>query len=236
MQQVPQQQNSHPHGQPGWLVSLVDLLGVLLCFFAMVFASLAVDSQKFDEIKGSLKTAFQTTAQMAAPKELEESAAEEITLAPADNLDYIRSVLQQRLKADPILTNSRMLRNTKNKTLNIVMPSHLLFAPGSAALSPEGQEAMQRMAALLANLDNSVEVAGHTDTTPIENPSYPSNWELSLARALSVADVLRAAGVNGKIVATGYAESRLNEIDPGLLPEQRAEAARRVELVIHGTQ
>lgn len=236
MQQVPQQQSSHMPGQPGWLVSLVDLLGVLLCFFALLFASLAVDSQKFAEIKGSLKTAFQTTAQMAAPKELEESAAEEITLAPADNLDYIRTVLQQRLKADPVLANSRMLRNTKNKTLNVVMPSYLLFAPGSATLIPEGADAMQRMAVLLANLDNSVEVAGHTDTTPIENPTFASNWELSLARAQSVANVLRTAGVNGKIVATGYAESRLNEVDPGLPSEQRAEQARRVELVIHGTQ
>jgi hypothetical protein len=51
-----------------------------------------------------------------------------------------------------------------------------------------------------------------------------------------VADVLRAEGVAGKIVATGYADSRINEVDPGLLPDERAQQARRVELVIHGSQ
>ena len=236
MQQVQQPQNSPHGGQPGWLVSFVDLLGVLLCFFAMIFASLAVDAQKFDEIKGSLKQAFQTTAQLADPKELESSAARQITLAPADNLDYIRSILRQRLQNDPLLANSRLLRNTKNNTLNVMMPTQLLFAPGASVLTAGGTEAVQRVAGLLANLDNSVEVAGHTDSTPIENAAYQSNWELSLARAQAVAAILRGNGVDGNVVATGYADSRMNEIDPGLPPETRAEQARRVELVIHGTQ
>ena len=236
MQQVKIPPSNQPAGQPGWLVTFADLLSLLLCFFVMLFASLVLDSQKFDEIKGSLKQAFQTTAQLAEPKELEESAAEEITLAPADNLDYIRSILRTRLQNDPLLTDARLVRNTKNNTLNIIMPSQLLFAPGSAALTPGGLDAVQHMADLLANLDNGVEVAGHTDASAINTPEFASNWELSVARAQTVANILRAAGVNGSLTATGYADGRLNEVDPSLPAAARAELARRVELVIHGTR
>lgn len=236
MQQVKISPSKEAPSQPGWLITFADLLSLLLCFFVMLFASLVTDTQKFDEIKGSLKQAFQTTAQIGDPKELEESAAEEIALAPADNLDYIRSILASRLQSDPMLADARLVRDTKNKTLNILMPSQLLFAPASAALMPQGQSALAGLAELLANLDNAVEVAGHTDTATVNTPAFASNWELSIARAQTVANLLRVQGVSDNLTATGYADSRFNEINPAQPPEKRAEQARRVEIILHGSR
>lgn len=236
MQQVKTALHNPSSGQPAWLVTFADLLSLLLTFFVMLFSTLTMDTQKFDKIRGSLKDVFQSVAPLAVSAGLEESAPSEITLAPADNLDYIRSVLQQRFHHDPLLASSRLVRNTQHNTLNVMMPSQLLFAPGSATLTPEGADVVQHIASLLANLDNGVEVSGHTDAAPIQTDTFPSNWELSLARAQTVANILRAKGVLGSLTATGYANSRMNHIDPALSTPERDDAARRVELVIHGTQ
>jgi chemotaxis protein MotB len=119
-----------------------------------------------------------------------------------------------------------------------VFPSEVLFAPGSATLGPEGQAQVARVAAVIREIADEIppgidwvlRVDGHTDRTPVSaGGQFRDNWELSLARALSVVRYMNA--VEGlpadRLAATGFGEFR--PIDPGDDPEALARN-RRIEL------
>lgn len=117
-----------------------------------------------------------------------------------------------------------------------VFQSEVLFETGSAEIGPSGAEQIARLATLLAELaaripadiDWVLRIDGHTDRVPISTPRYPSNWELSSARALSVLRLLMARGVPpNRLAAAGF-----GEFHP--LDERRDEIAyrrnRRIEI------
>ncbi len=96
-----------------------------------------------------------------------------------------------------------------------VLPSELLFASGSAEIGAAGLTELAEVAALVLELTESIpdeiewilRVDGHTDTVPIQTAQFPSNWELSAARALSVVRYLEAQGVPAeRLAATGFGE------------------------------
>ncbi len=96
-----------------------------------------------------------------------------------------------------------------------VFQSEVLFASGSAELGKEGQEQMARLAATLKSIaakippevDWVLRVDGHTDDVPISTARFPSNWELSTARAISVVKFLISQGIPpGRLAAAGFSE------------------------------
>jgi chemotaxis protein MotB len=90
----------------------------------------------------------------------------------------------------------------------IQLPQDILFASGSAAIGADGQTTLREVGAVIAELeDRTFQVEGHTDDVPISNERFPSNWELSSARALSVVRLLIQAGVSpDKVSGAGYGE------------------------------
>lgn len=113
----------------------------------------------------------------------------------------------------------------------VVLASDVLFASGSANLSREGKAAIGEVAALLADIpDRKFQIEGHTDNVPIRTATYPSNWELASARALTVLKTMLDAGMPAdRISAASYGDSkpaRDNET-----PEGKA-ANRRIEIVV----
>ncbi|MCP5365409.1 MAG: peptidoglycan -binding protein [Hyphomicrobiales bacterium] len=103
-----------------------------------------------------------------------------------------------------------------------VFQSEVLFDPGSAALGPQGREQILKVAQTLTEISEEIppeidwvlQVEGHTDRIPIQTSIYPSNWELSAARAISVIRLLIEAGLPpSKLSAAGFGEFR--PIDPG---------------------
>jgi len=93
--------------------------------------------------------------------------------------------------------------------VSLEISDSILFAPASAALSDGGSELLDEVAALLQTLPYSLSVEGHTDNVPIQTARYPSNWELSSARAAAVTRALIEKGVAPERVrAIGYGETR----------------------------
>ncbi len=116
-----------------------------------------------------------------------------------------------------------------------VVPSEVLFQPGEAAISPEGQAAVAQLATAIKELETQIpddvnwvlRIDGHTDKRPINTPEFPSNWELSAARAIAVTKYFVEQGIPSQhLVAAGFGESR--PIDPGDTPEALARN-RRIE-------
>jgi chemotaxis protein MotB len=117
-----------------------------------------------------------------------------------------------------------------------VFESEVLFPSGSATLTTEGMAAMDQIAEAIVELqkeippdiDWALQINGHTDARPISNPLYPSNWELSTARASSVVKYLVLRGVPpDRLVAAGYGE--FQPVDPGNT-EEAYQKNRRIEL------
>ncbi len=90
----------------------------------------------------------------------------------------------------------------------IQLPQDILFASGSAEIGGEGRATLLEVGQVLGELDDrQFQVEGHTDDVPISTERFPSNWELSSARALSVVRLLIQAGVApGNVSGAGYGE------------------------------
>ncbi|KXS39482.1 MAG: chemotaxis protein MotB [Halomonadaceae bacterium T82-2] len=115
--------------------------------------------------------------------------------------------------------------------LNLRIQDHLLFASGQADLTRPGATVLHRLVALLERTRGTISVEGHTDDVPIHTARFPSNWELSSARASAVLRYLQEQGITAdRLRAIGYADTR--PLRPNDSPDDRA-ANRRVELVIH---
>lgn len=113
----------------------------------------------------------------------------------------------------------------------IQLPQDILFESGSATLGSDGRGTLAEVASVLADIDDrSFQVEGHTDNVPIATARFPSNWELSTARALSVVRLLVDRGVNPMTLSgAGYGEFR--PVAENTSPEGRRRN-RRIEIVM----
>ncbi len=132
-----------------------------------------------------------------------------------------------------LLANRRDIRVVGDR---FVFQSEVLFASGEAELASGGLDPINRLARAIVDLsakipkeiDWAIQVDGHTDIRPINSPQFPSNWELSTARAISVVRYLIEQGVPARrLVAAGYGEFR--PLEPGTDPET-LRRNRRIEL------
>ena len=115
--------------------------------------------------------------------------------------------------------------------LVINLPQDILFQSGSATIGGEGRQTLTQVAAVLAGIpDRTFQVEGHTDDRPIATTRFPSNWELSAGRALSVVHLLQEQGVQpGNISGAGYGE--FQPVADNENPDGRR-LNRRIEIVM----
>ena len=143
-------------------------------------------------------------------------------------LDALQDELSNSL-ASLIDQNLATLRKNKDG-LEVDLNTKVLFQPGSARLSIEAEKLLIRMTGSLSRFPTSMQVEGHTDDTPINSALYPSNWELSSARAATVVNLFAEHDMDPeRMWAVGYAEFRpYSTIDTSIEIEQN----RRITLVI----
>jgi chemotaxis protein MotB len=119
----------------------------------------------------------------------------------------------------------------RNGRMLIALPNDVLFDSGKTAVKPDGKAAIAKIAQVLATIpDRRFLVVGHTDNVPIKTARFPSNWELSTARAVEVAQLLITGGMRPQVLgAAGYAE--FDPAGANDTPELRAQN-RRIEIVL----
>ena len=113
----------------------------------------------------------------------------------------------------------------------VEMATDILFPPGSATLSREGQGAIESVSEVLASIPNrEYQVVGHTDDQPIYTERFPSNWHLGAARAIAVTRLLISSGLEPtRVSAASYAEH--HPVDVNRTKEGRAQN-RRIEIIV----
>ncbi len=192
-----------------WMMSYSDLVTLLLAFFVLFFAISQVDQAKFEAImeyfsesdKLPLSELEKVVEQLVAEHNLQESVEVELT----------------------------------GEGLLLTFQDKILFDSGKANLKEGAYPILGGIGDILKSekvADRHIKVEGHTDTVPLSKKSdYPSNWELSAARATHVIRYLIAKEVDPhRFVAIGYADTRLRIEESGA--KRGLQANRRVSLII----
>ncbi|MBW0148413.1 MULTISPECIES: peptidoglycan -binding protein [Marinobacter] len=183
------------------------------------------------QITAALKLQEQETAEKEG--ELEEVSRRLNTLLAerVNQLEQYQSEFFSRLR--DILADNENIRVVGDRFL---LPSELLFASGSAQLGEDGKRELDKLAGVLLDVVGSIpedidwilRIDGHTDLIPINTPQFPSNWELSTARAVAVVRYLADQGVpENRMVAAGFGE--FFPVASGTSPEA-LQKNRRIEL------
>ena len=213
-----------------WLLSFGDLVSLMLVFFVMLFAMSTLEKEEFEAIIAALAQQFNPTA---ASVQSVPSATLDIpkTNAPeAFSLDYLRALIDDKMAGDPMLRDIRL--HQLHDRLVVSLPADPLFGPGSATLADAARDTLGRVTTVIQYLGNRIDIAAHTDPRPVTGSLFPSNWELSLSRAIAVADELRRGGYDKDMIAFGMADAHFSEISLELSVDERYRRARRIDIVV----
>lgn len=223
------------HPDERWVISYADLVTLLLGFFIILYATADANQVKMEALARGLADAFNVGVKEG---ETDETLFEGGTgIIPERNevgplnfdLDRIRQLIERR-SAEAGLEGQILVSRDENRIV-IRLADNLVFPSASADIRTDAFPLLEIVAAAVNETDNEIRVEGHTDNIPLKTAKYPSNWELSSARATAVLRLLtEELGVDpARAFAAGFGEFR--PIASNLTPEGRA-LNRRADIVL----
>lgn len=210
-----------------WLLTYADLITLLLAFFVVMYSMSRVDNKKFGQMSDALNTILKGGTSVLRYQQ--EQPKDGYGLLSLGNLRMVQQKIDDKFKQ---LGGKEVLQTElTERGLVVHILESALFDQGSAELKPRAMEVLDLVAQELVGRPNHVRIEGHTDDTPIRTAVYPSNWELSSARATAVVRYFTEnhAILSDHISALGYGEYR--PVVPNNSIENRA-TNRRVDVVI----
>ena len=216
-------------GLDEWVMTYGDMMSLLLTFFVLIVSFSSMQEVKFEQAAQSLKEAFGVLAKPEAVIELNQPLVPRHEFRETD-LQFLyevrsieKAVLEQGREQDVQV-------EIRDDGVLFRMTAPFLFGSGNADLRPESAPLLDRLARMFRKFPAEVRVEGHTDDVPIASARFPSNWELSAARAVSVARYFQGAGLPpGRLAAVGYGEHR--PVAENATAEGRSRN-RRVEILL----
>lgn len=206
-----------------------DMVQLLLTFFIMLISFSTVNEIKFQQAALSLKGAFGVMKRFPSPKN--NISIEQISQSQKIRRQVVEDIQEIQKKVAELGMKDQLTIQVTDNGLLIRMGEKILFDLGKADLRPEAYPILDLVGKTISHGASSVIVGGHTDNLPISTREFPSNWELSTARAVRVVKYfIEKVGVDPQLLgATGYSEFR--PIAPNDTPENR-QRNRRVEFLI----
>jgi chemotaxis protein MotB len=249
LKREPEKQANHER----WLVSYADFITLLFAVFTTLYAMSQTDKKKVEEVMQSLQQSFgMVTAGAPAPKinviqsrsiNIIPSIKPEMSIAPsgkahngqlrtrAEEKDFhqIKSSIEAYLVKQG--AQDKVNLTITRRGLIVSLKEAGFFDSGQAQIKPSAHELLNTIAEVMTQYNNPLRVEGHTDNVPISTSQFPSNWELSTARATNVLKYLIKYydAEPETISATGYGEFR--PVTDNTTAENRAKN-RRVDIVL----
>jgi chemotaxis protein MotB len=188
-----------------WLVSYSDFITLLMVLFVVLYSMGQIDVQKYKALATSMRTAFT----LGGPVQVIETDINQGSGTTEDGSPkpiVVPGIPESPPKSEEVagrLTAMLVSQNlagsvsvqTNVEGVLISLSEKLVFAPGTVELPPDAVPVLQTIAEMLRPIDNQIRLVGHTDDSAPADSRFNNNMELSLARALTVADYLIAAGV-----------------------------------------
>jgi chemotaxis protein MotB len=237
-----------------WLVSYADFITLLFAFFVVMFASSQADKTKVKAVSESVREALEhgtfstamsivlgrgkheakkapITKEATPAKENPDTPPPALTKTPPPNPE-MATYLENLAKAlAPELNAGKLHISLEARGLIISMREAAFFSSGGEIVSATGMPILERIATVVRQMPNSVRLEGHTDSKPIHNSRFRSNWELSVARSIAMLEILRDKyGIEqSRMAVAGYADH--SPADTNDTEEGRGHN-RRVDLVL----
>ncbi|MEN1968190.1 flagellar motor protein MotS [Lentibacillus sp. N15] len=241
------------NGAPKWMVTYSDMVTLILVFFILLFSMSQIDQVKFDAVSESFRNRMifdfypspvpadnpteSTSVQESGknsnefqnPTELKNRNDRDDDESSEDSLDTLTQDVEKYLEKNNL--KNVISANRTERGVVLVLQESILFDTGEAVILDSGKPFLNKIGSLLKKLPNAVKVEGHTDSRSISNYRYPSNWELSSARASSVIRYLISENQfdKARFSSVGYGDTR--PVVPNT-SEKNWSKNRRVEIVI----
>ena len=233
--------HAKPHEEEAgeaWLLPYSDLMTLLLALFIALFAMSQTDASKMQALAQAFTAAFNMggpsffsgmgpSTSINSATTTGQDNANNAYMQENQNLREAQEKIEQYVKENNL--QDQVSTELSEEGLMIRLKEKALFASGSAALEGQADQIVPVIAGLLASLPERVTISGHTDNVPISTAQFPSNWELSSARAVSLMRGLMGAQPSlnpARFSALGYSEYRpiaSNDTDEGRAQNRRVE-------------
>ncbi|WP_288476137.1 flagellar motor protein MotD, partial [uncultured Pseudomonas sp.] len=199
-----------------WLVSYADFITLLFAFFVVMYSISSLNESKYKVLSDSLSGIFSQPERSikpipigdqrptgASPTAVETNAEHSASKSAGDPLQQIAESM--RATFGDLIAGDQLNIKASEMWLEIELSSNLLFASGDALPSNPAFGLLEKVAKILAPFNNPIQVQGYTDDRPISTALYPTNWELSAARAASIVRLLIGNGIAPqRLAVVGY--------------------------------
>lgn len=221
-----------------WVISYADLVTLLFGFFILLYATADQNITKFESLARGLSDAFNVPVNegLRDATPLFEAGtgivpgSSDVTDAVIENdLLFVRDLVQKESMERGLV--GRIVVSEDEDGISIRLSDNLVFPPASANVRPEALPLLDIVATVIHELDREVRVEGHTDNIPVGTDQYPSNWELSSARATAVLRYLVDEGGADPALIFAAAYGEFQPVADNLTPEGRS-LNRRADIVI----
>jgi chemotaxis protein MotB len=226
----PQASSTRPKN--AWMLTFADLLSLILTFFVLMYAMSSLEEVRWKQITSSLSQRLNPNQVGKTVTPTEQLSITKIDVPQAKDLQYLYTIITEKFASNEVSAKILKARLMEDELI-LSLPADVAFNPGTDTLAPQAKDLVGFLGDVVGTIGNHIDVVGHADPNPIkEGGAFPSNWELSLSRAMVVADMLKYHGYMYKINVFGRASSTLENLS-GEVPEaERYQYLRRVDIVI----
>lgn len=222
----------HVGGDERWAISYMDFITLLFIVFIILYSYSQVDLKKYEQVASSLNSQFSGGGNPVMDYAgLGDKGQGNTMLINSEELalDNLKEDINEYAREKGIITNINM--RSDERGLYISITGTVLYEDASATLTPQAKEFINSIITHLKSLRNHIRIEGHTDDRPIRSNDFPSNWELSAARATNLVRYLIEEHNFDphRLSLAAYGEYR--PISPNNSPENRSKN-RRVEIII----
>ena len=213
----------------GWILIFTDMVALLLSFFVMLFSMSAVPVNVWETTIDILEEALNLTSEEEKDPTEDYNISSVLLERARTNVNYLLPIIEPKIKQDEIIKDSPII--LLDDRIVISLSGDLLFASGKAELTKKARKALFNLGGVLRNIRNTIGVYGYSEDEKFDRDKYSSDWELSLARAVSVANELKRAGYMEEILSFGYGGARSFRL-ANISKDRRQNLSRRVDIVI----
>lgn len=226
-------QQHEEEGGEAWLLPYSDLMTLLLAVFIVLFAVSQVDQAKAKEMSEAFTEEMMTQSYIISQLNEQETTSQNENPPVSENelqkLEELKAELDAKLQSANLA--SEITTNIDKRGLVVSFNNAIIFDSGSAEIKKDNEGILLEIAKMVSVMDNFIRIEGHTDNIPMNSDLFPSNWELSSARAVNVVRLFvnNANASPEKLIAVGYGEYR--PIADNATEEGRAKN-RRIDIIV----
>lgn len=213
-----------------WMTTYGDMVTLLLCFFVLLYSFSSVDAEKFNLMIEGLqgKLGVLSGGKTISDGQLINKGIDSIDPS-VNRFGEVYDSLSNKISEEGLEEDIKL--EITEKGLTIHFSGKVLFDLGRAKIKDNSRKILNDISGVIRELPNDIMVEGHTDNLPINSSRYPSNWELSTARATNVVKYfIEKNGLSPqRLSAAGY--SKYKPLEQNDSQENRS-LNRRVDVVI----